>query len=196
MIGLLTIGKLIEPAEFENYINEAEKLETVVHKYGREFVIPDYPCWMEYKNDTSIKGSISFSRHTYSHPLLSKMIDDVVRILTPVFPESAPPNPLRVHLIRTIGNVPMHRDEAGRMTCINIGLRNTSGAITNVSVDNISSNFNDNHESAILEDGYAYLLDTYRYHSVTKLNENPRYLITYGLATMFDESRMSLRLPS
>jgi hypothetical protein len=62
---LLPLGKLIDPYEFQLYIDEAEKLETVVHKYGNDFIIPDYPCWMEYKNEGNITGSISFSRHTF-----------------------------------------------------------------------------------------------------------------------------------
>ena len=136
-MNIINLGKLIDPTEFQIYIDEAEKLETVVHKYGGEFIVPDYPCWMEYKNEGEVEGSISFTRHTNKHPVLSQMVKKVIDILTPIFPDNIPPIIERVHFIRTMGSIVPHRDEAGRYACINIGVKNSSSAITKISNDNI-----------------------------------------------------------
>ena len=66
-MDILELGKLIDHTEFQKYVDEAEKLETLVHKYGEAFEIPEYPCWMEYKNEANVNGSISFTRNTYKH---------------------------------------------------------------------------------------------------------------------------------
>jgi hypothetical protein len=182
-MNIIKLGTLIDPIEFDQYITEAEKLETVVHKYGKDFNIPDYPCWMEYKNEGNIVGSISFSRHTLQHPILKDMVAKVADILTPIFPD---PIPDRIHLIRTVGSIPPHRDEGGRMCCINIGLKNSSSAITKLSNDGIRENFSINNTEYTIEDGVGYLLNTNHFHSVEGDLAIPRYLITYGFGTKFE----------
>ncbi len=193
MIELIKIGKIIDPVDFFPYIEEAEKLETVVHKYGSKFEIPSYPCWMEYKNEAKVIGSISFTRHTYQHPILREMVDKIVSLYTPIFPESEPPIPERVHIIRTTGSIPIHKDEAGRMSCINLGVQNSSGAKTFMSVDGIFENFTKNNEVTLIEDGCAYLMNTNQWHSVSTINGEPRYLITYGFEKPFHVIREKLR---
>lgn len=185
-MNLISLGKLINPNDFQIYVDEAEKLETVVHKYGGDFVIPEYPCWMEYKNEGSIIGSIAFTRHTFKHPILYKMVKQVVEILTPILPNNFPPVVERVHLIRTLGNIVPHRDEAGRYSCINIGVKNSSNAITKISNDGVYENFDDNHSSYVVEEGFGYLLNTNQLHAVDGKLDIPRYLITYGFGTKFD----------
>ena len=193
MSHLIKIGKVLDPSDFQKYINEAEKLETVVHKYGTEFVVPDYPCWMKYSNEAGVSGSISFSRHTYKHPVLREMVDKIVELLTPIFPENAKPNIERVHFLKTKGSIVAHRDEAGRMTCINIGLKNSSSAITKISNDDILENFENNHTQYRIEDGTAYLLNTNSLHSVEGTDVD-RYLITYGFGHSFEIMKKALRI--
>jgi hypothetical protein len=183
---LLPLGKLIDPYEFQLYTDEAEKLETVVHKYGNDFIIPDYPCWMEYQNEGNVTGSISFSRHTFKHPILREMVEKVRGILSSVFPNNRKVQIERIHFIRTKGSIICHKDEAGRNTCINIGVRNSSGSLTKISNDGIKSNFNNNHSVITVTEGHAYLMNTNQYHSVESLNDQPRYLITYGFGETFD----------
>ena len=185
-MNLVSLGKLINPNDFQIYVDEAEKLETVIHKYGGDFVIPDYPCWMEYKNEGSIIGSIAFTRHTFKHPVLSQMVNKVMEVLTPILPNNSPPSIERVHLIRTLGNIIPHRDEAGRYSCINIGVKNSSTAITKISNDGVYENFENNHNSYIVEEGFGYLLNTNQIHAVDGKLDTPRYLITYGFGTKFD----------
>jgi uncharacterized protein (DUF1330 family) len=183
---ILNLGKLIDPYEFQSYIDEAEKLESVVHRYGSNFVIPDYPCWMEYKNEGDVLGSISFTRHTNKHPILSEMVKKVLDILTPIFPDNSPPMIGRVHLIRTLGNIVPHRDEAGRYACINIGVKNSSKSITKISNDNIYENFDNNNTPYVIKEGFGYLLNTNQIHAVEGQLDVPRYLITYGFGTKFE----------
>lgn len=192
-MDLIKIGKLINVAEFEKYIEEAEKMENILHVYGTAVNIPDYPCWMMYEDEGDQKGTISFTRHTYKHPVLKEMVDKIVSIYSSIFPEASPPLHARVHLMRTTGNLPVHRDEAGRMSCINLGIKNSSGAVTAISTDGIRANFKENSKSLVLEDGCAYLLNTNEWHSVRSTNDLPRYLITYGFETPFDVLRQRLR---
>ena len=185
-MNLISLGKLINPNDFQIYIDEAEKLQTVIHKYGGDFVIPDRPCWMEYKNEGDVEGSISFTRHTNKHPILKEMVEKVFNIFKIVFPASRPVLLERIHFIRTRGSVTVHKDEAGRNACINIGVRNSSGAITKMSNDNIHTNFNNNNSAITILEGHGYLMNTNQYHAVENLNDQPRYLITYGFGDKFD----------
>ena len=185
-MNIVDLGRLINPNDFQIYVDEAEKLETVVHKYGSDFVIPDYPCWMEYRNEGNIEGSISFTRHTHKHPILKEMTEKMFAIFKIIFSISRPVLLERIHFIRTKGSVTVHKDEAGRNACINIGVRNSSGAITKISNDNIYSNFNNNHSVITVLDGHGYLMNTNQYHAVESTNDQPRYLITYGFGNTFD----------
>jgi len=194
-MDMIEIGKLIEPSEFSKYIEETEKWETVVHKYGGEFVVPDYPCWMEYKNEGDIIGSISFSRNTYKNPIIAEMIDKVMKILEPIFPEGIKPIRERVHFIRTTGYIVLHKDEAGRNSCINIGVRNSSGAITRMSNDGIRANFENNHTPWVVKEGVGYLMNVNQWHAVESINEEPRYLITYGFGEKFNVLKDKLNYP-
>lgn len=185
-MNIVDLGRLINPNDFQIYVDEAEKLETVIHKYGGDFVIPDYPCWMEYRNEGDVKGSISFTRHTNKHPILKDMVEKVFNIFKVMFPASRPVILERIHFIRTKGSVTVHKDEAGRNTCINIGVRNSTGAVTKMSNDNIKHNFNNNHSAITVIEGHGYLMNTNQYHAVESTNDKPRYLITYGFGDTFD----------
>jgi len=183
-MSFIQLGKIINPTEFNQFIAAAEQMETVVHRYGGDLVIPAYPCWMEYKNEGGVVGSISFSRHTNSHPALKEMIQIVATALIPIF-NGKPVLLERIHFMKTVGDVVAHRDEAGRVSCINIGIKNTSTAITRVSNSNSLSDFETNHTDYHVEEGSAYLLDVSNIHAVIG-NNIPRYLITYGFGTPFN----------
>jgi hypothetical protein len=193
-MNIIDLGKLIDPEEFNVYVSIAEKLETVIHKYGKEFVFPEYPCWISYENEGGVIGSISFSRHTGKHPILAEMVRKVADILYPMFPENYKPEVNRIHLIRTQGNIPIHKDEAGRLTCINIGIKNSSSAITRMGHGGPREEFKNNHTSIKLKDGHGYLVNTNAFHSVESLTDEPRYLITYGFGVQFDYFRNFLKI--
>lgn len=184
---VIKIGKILDSNDFLKYITEAEKLETVVHKYGTPFNIPNYPCWMQYLNEGNTLGSISFSRNTILNPLLNEMTDKIVEIFQSTFSKNFKPDKKRVHLLRTIGSIVKHKDEANRLCCINVGIKNSSVAITKISTDGIRKNFEKNSYDIKLEDGIGYLLNTNQWHSVEGTVETPRYLITYGFQKSFVE---------
>jgi hypothetical protein len=192
-MNIIDLGKLINPEELVSYINVAEQLETVIHKYGTEFIFPEYPCWIEYKNEGNIEGSISFTRHTDKHPVLLELVKRMSAILRPIFPEKYAPEENRIHILRTIGDIPIHRDESSRLTCINIGLKNSSGAITYIGNGGEIEDFKKNHTSTILKDGHGYLVNTYEFHSVKAISSEPRYLITYGVGVKIDYFKKFLR---
>jgi len=189
-MSLINLGKLIDTAKFEKYITEADKLETVIHVYGSEFNIPDYTCWMDYRSyqgrprdENFFEGTISFTRNTLKNPILKEMAEQIVLALSTVITI----NPRRVHLMKTTGNIYKHKDEAGRLSCINIGLKNTNSAVTRVSNDNNWNTFDTDSTEYVLEDGVGYLLNTNILHSVSGDINIPRYLITYGFNIPFKE---------
>lgn len=193
-MNIIDLGKLINVEEFLPYISAAESLETVIHRYGDAFVVPDYPCWISYTNEGGLHGSISFSRHTSKHPLLAEMVNKISKVLYPLFPNEYKPETNRIHLIRTIGNIPIHKDEAGRLTCINIGLKNSSGAITRMGHGGPREEFKNKHTSIVLKDGHGYLVNTNEFHSVQSITDEPRYLVTYGFGVKYDYFKQFLKV--
>jgi hypothetical protein len=180
------LGRLIDPIEYERYIDAAETLETVEQIYGTPYRVPDYPCWMTYGVGTS-QGDIAFTRHTWKHEILTEFTDKVVGVFGQIFPSWLKPMKERVHIIRTTGSIPVHKDEGGRMSCLNVGLRNSSTAITRMSNDGIRENFESNHTDYMVKDGFGYLLNTNAFHSVISTFPGYRYLITYGFGEEYSK---------
>ena len=191
---IVELGEIINPNMFLEFVEEADKLEIVIHKYGQSLVNYNFPYWIQYNNEGNTQGTISFTRNTYSHPILRKMVDMIIEKLVPFFPKETPPNPLRVHLVKTTGSLPIHKDENGRTTCINIGLKNSSGAITKISTDGHYGMMLVNSKSIVVQDGYGYLMNTNQWHSVTSTNNFDRYLITYSFDTTFSDTIKFLQI--
>lgn len=179
------LGRLIDPEHFKTYVEIAASLPSFVHVYGSKMEVPSYPCWMEYSKEFGVEGSINFTRNTSKHPILSKMVDEVVLALKPVFPESNRPVRERIHLVRTIGDITSHKDEDGRLSCINIGVLNSESATTRMSTDGLFETFDTNHLDIRVKDGYGYLINTSNVHAVIG-SSSPRYLLTYSFGTHFD----------
>jgi len=186
-MSVLPLGRIIEPAEFDKFIEASEELEIVVHKYGAEMDVPSYPCWMEYRNEGNSGGSISFTRHTDKHPILRDMVTLVLERFSEIFKPELKLKRERVHFIKTLGDIVPHRDEDGRMCCINVGVKNSSGSLTQMGIDNRYDTFRARHHTYIMKEGEAYLVDTHRIHAVVASNTIPRYLITYGFGETFKE---------
>lgn len=184
---MLSLGKLLNPADFEKYIAETNSFETVVHKYGTKFVVPDYPCWMEYRDEEGIIGSISFTRNTLKNNILKEMCENVAVILDSITVDKFTPDPNRVHFIKTKGNILPHRDEAGRMCCINIGIKNSSSAVTKIGNIDSHVDFYNNCTDYVIEDGFGFLVNTNKYHAVSGDMNKSRYLITYGFGSNFND---------
>ena len=182
-----SLGKIIDPNLMDEFVQAAESLEVVIHKYGTVFDIPDYPCWMEYHNEGNVEGSISFTRHTDHHPVLTNMVTLVIEKFSHIFPKQLPLLRERVHFIRTKGDIIPHRDESGRRCCINIGVKNSTGALTKIGIDNTYETFDERNQSYVVDSGVGYLVDVGRIHAVTALNNEYRYLITYGFAQTYDK---------
>ncbi len=188
---MFDLGKIIEVNDFLEYINVVKSYETLTHKYGSEFQIPNYPCMMQYEAP-GLSGIITFSRNTYLDEQLQPMCDKIVSILEKIFSPLIKFDPKRVHILKTTGTVVPHRDEAGRISCINIGIQNSSSAITKFSQADTLDEYNLLHNECIAEDGHGYILNTSKFHSVVGTNTE-RYLITYGFGATYDQL-MSCRL--
>jgi hypothetical protein len=185
MAEYLDLGKVVDPDQFNEWIERTLQFETVVHRYGTEFKIPDYPCWMEYRGEGGLQGYISFTRNTSLDPVLQDMIDTLQVTFKNFFPEGIIPSRERIHLIKTSGCIPVHRDEANRLCCINIGIKNSDAAITRISNDGVYDNFNSNHSEFRVKPGHAYLMNTGQWHSVESSPDTVRYLITYGFGVHY-----------
>lgn len=150
-----------------------------IHAYGTVQSFPtDELCWMSYVTPF---GKISFSRNTSVFvPELASSVVDFLRnrfAFAPFFEE-------RVHLIRTVGDVKPHRDEANRKSCINIGIMNSNSAKTIVYADEDIRAY----KTVTCEDGDVYLLDTAKIHEVVSVDKTKeRFLITYGFGAPFEK---------
>jgi hypothetical protein len=184
---MLSLGKLLNPDEFDKYIEETNSFETSVHKYGTKFDIPDYPCWMEYRDERMSGSSIAFTRNTIKNKVLREMSEKVAVIIDNITVDQFKPDPSRVHFIKTIGSILPHKDEANRMCCINIGVKNSNSAVTKISNINSHVDFYNNCTDYIIEDGFGFLVNTNNYHAVSGNKNTPRYLITYGFGNDFGD---------
>jgi hypothetical protein len=164
---------------------EVDLLPEIIHKYGSLMEVPDYPCLMTYKNEGNLEGSISFTRNTHKHPLLLSLVEYSFFIFKSIFVSDFPIIKERIHILRTQGNIPVHKDESNRKCCINIGLKNSAGAKTFTSSEYKIENFYSSCLTHIAQDGYGYLLNTNEFHSVRSTNNDFRYLITYGFGADF-----------
>jgi hypothetical protein len=81
-MSLKNLGELIKPELLYKFVDAAEILKVVSHQYGTAYNIPLYPCWMEYLNEGGVQGSISFTRNTDKHPVLSEMVTLVLQIFS------------------------------------------------------------------------------------------------------------------
>lgn len=166
-----------------------DTLPIVYHTYGSQTQIPDELCWMSYAGTEG--GEISFTRNTHIYlPEVAKYVtaymQQFVKIDLQLLPE-------RIHFIRTRGTVNPHRDEPSRKCCLNIGLKNSNSAITNIADTENISEFLKGHDSYTCEDGSMYLLDTSRIHSVEGDPNVSRLLLTYGFTRDFKTIRSILK---
>jgi hypothetical protein len=157
-----------------------DTLPVVMHTYGKTTIIPEEFCWMSYRSHTS--GEISFTRHT--NKFVPKFTNYVASFLANII--DVPILPERVHFLRTCGRVTPHVDEAGRKCCLNIGLKNSSSAITRIYSNGAINDF-------VCEDGSVYLLNTSIMHSVEGSDNISRLLITYGFGSTFDVIKSRLK---
>ena len=140
--------------------------------------------WTEYQPFRPGDGTISFARRLYlEHPEVAKHVLEYLEFLFP----SISFDIQRVNLLKTHGSIRSHVDESQRMCCVNIGIANSSGAITRTSSTKDFNLFDSVAETHQCIDGHAYLLDTSSVHEVKAMNDQPRYLFTYGFGRSFND---------
>lgn len=162
-----------------------ESLPIHKHHYGDTMEInPTSLYWTEYQPFQPGDGTISFARKLYlQYPEVSKYVADYIQKF---FPE-VPVEITKVNLMKTHGSIRRHKDESSRKTVINIGIKNSAGAITKTSSTRDHFEYFKVAEPHQCQDGHAYLLDTSCLHQVISINDQPRYLFTYGFAVPFNE---------
>lgn len=171
---MIDLGKLLDIDEFDKFIEIAETLPIIPYVYGGYNPVPDYPCWTK---ANGVAGTISFSKNIHKCDALAGAVSRMHDALLPFFP--SPPLAERMHFIKTTGSIGAHIDEGGRASCINIGLRNSSSAITRVGKTNELSLFNTEYDDYVVKEGHGYLLNTSQYHSVIGSPDIIRYQISY-----------------
>ena len=157
-----------------------------VHKHVYGAVVPEFdsPYWLEYQQEIK-QGSIAFLKNLHGdYYMLAAYVAGYVQSL---IPKLGVVDLAYVGLIKTHGSVGAHTDEPTRQCCINIGLKNSSGAVTKTSKTNVRKLFKLDAESNTCEDFCAYLLDTSALHAVDAVNNDPRYLFTYPFTLPFDK---------
>ncbi len=163
--------------EFE----EAKSLKEYIHVYGDSDANHSSTevYWKTYAkakyNDKG--GAISFTRNSHNLINLNKEIVDYLESLL-----SVSISPQHIHLMKTIGQILPHIDEA-RTSVINIGLENSSKALTRVSL--FQSCFGEidklNMTETRCQEFLPYALDVSKTHEVIpdKLDQY-RYLVGYS----------------
>jgi hypothetical protein len=163
-----------------------DNLEVKKHIYGQpKDEDPSYVYWLEYQPYKEYSGTISFARRLYlDYPEVANYVKDY---LSSLFPE-IPFDIRRVNLIKTTGSISPHTDESLRRCSINIGLKNSSSAITRTSNTKDYNIFGEVAIDNVCQDGTAYLLDTSSIHEVVSADPSiNRYLFTYGFGRSFEE---------
>ena len=181
-MSFLEIDKnFILPQSFD--VAQLEHVPFYTHVYGNK--APDVAgiFWQEFQQANNLDGSISFLRNMQNeYPNFTQYVADYIQRLLPLLKI----NPIYVKMIRTKNNVNPHADEPTRRCCINIGVKNSAGAITRTSNTTSRDEFIHKSIASQCQDLSAYLIDTSKMHSVTSINSNPRYLITYPFIESFD----------
>jgi hypothetical protein len=153
------------------------------HRYGEPMEAePTHLYWTEYQPYQEGDGTISFARKLYlQYP---EVVDYIVQYINQFFPK-LPLDRHRVNLLKTCGSIRRHMDESFRKSCINIGIKNSTGAMTRVSTTRDHFMYDSVATTEQCLDGHAYLLDTSCLHQVIAVNTEPRYLFTYGFGQDF-----------
>lgn len=189
MKNIIDIGKIIDDVNiYENFLLDLKNLKTVTQKYYEKMIIPSYPCWLQYVNERNQIGSISITSSLYKHKNLKNLTSIIAQKLNnlKIFKNIKFKN-TRINFLRTSGTVAIHQDTGERNCAINIGLKNSNLASTKISLDNVFENFDKNHETLIMNNGYGYLINTQTFHSVYHHDDQLRYLITYSFKESFEE---------
>jgi hypothetical protein len=162
------------------------------HRYGQAMELdPKTLYWTEYQPYQLGDGKISFARKLYlEYPDVADYVIDYLQRNFPTFTHFSRD---RVNLLKTSGNIRQHMDESFRKCCINIGIKNSSGAVTKSSNTRDHALYESKAQSFQCQDGHAYLLDTSCIHQVIAVNDEPRYLFTYGFATPFEILKSHLK---
>lgn len=181
-MSFLEIDKnFILPDDFN--VDLLEHVPFYTHVYGSKPPEVNGIFWQEFQQANNVDGSISFLRNM--QPWRPDFIQHVANYIQQLIP-TLKINPVYVKMIRTKNNVNPHVDEPTRKCCINIGVKNSAGAITRTSNTTSRDKFTHSSIASQCQDLSAYLIDTSSMHSVTSINSNPRYLITYPFIESFD----------
>jgi hypothetical protein len=170
------------PEEFD--LNILDSLPIHKHRYGQPMEEnPTTLYWTEYQPYQEGDGTISFARKLYlQYPKVAQHVVDYIHKFFPTLQLDVQ----RVNLIKTHGSIRQHMDESNRKCSINIGIKNSNGAITKTSNTRNHFVYPSVAEIHQCQDGHGYLLDTSCIHQVIATNDNPRYLFTYGFGETFE----------
>jgi len=175
-------NSFVLPPEFSPEI--LDTLPIHQHHYGLPMEeTPTSLYWTEYQPYQPGDGKISFARKMYlQYPTVAEHVADYIRQFFP----GLEIHKERVNLMKTQGSIRRHKDE-GRPTSINIGIKNTTNALTMTSSTRDHSEYFNIVKKVQCYDGHAYLLDTSCLHQVVAITPGPRYLFTYGFEFDFQK---------
>lgn len=179
------MGEIKSLETIHNFVDCLNNLPIRNHVYGQPQKTPsEYPHWMKYCYDGG-DDYIMFSRNTILVDGMNEIASYVIQMISnlglPLNEEFLP----RVHFLKTFGNVTPHRDEAGRKSCINIGILNSSSASTRFSLNDSFQTFSSDYEEMRMVDGSVYLINTNCVHAVNG-EQKERLLITVGFGAPYD----------
>ena len=187
MNGIIELDNNFVFPEFFN-MDELIDLPVYRHVYGNlQEEDPTTLYWTEYHSldpELNEKGSISFVRKLYlQYPEVAKYVVDYLQTLFPIIEFETN----RVSVLKTNGSINPHTDESGRICCVNIGIKNSSAAVTRTSSTNDLEIFENVASEIVCQDNHAYLLDTSSDHEVIgKDLTTDRFFFSYAFRREFN----------
>jgi len=185
MTGIIELDTTFQIPNFFK-ISDFENMRVHKHIYGNPMEQdPKEVYWVEYQPQMAGGGTISFARRLYlEYPETANYVVNYLSNLFPMIPFDIK----RVNLLKTKGSIGKHVDESLRKCTINIGIKNSSVAITRTSPTTNFDLYDRLATNTICQDGHAYLLDTGSVHEVISFDDTQeRFLFTYGFGRSFNE---------
>jgi hypothetical protein len=141
--------------------------------------------WMSYLSESTV-GAVRFLPWIYTeYPVVA---DKMVEFMESVLDLDVRPDPSKVNLMWTSGDVLPHVDVETRQCSFNIGVMNSEQGTTYISEATSVSTWNGKAKIYVCQDGCGYLVNTSKVHGVkAKNSRTDRLLLTYGFSESYED---------
>lgn len=180
----------LDLSKYRRFVYAAETLPDVFHTFGKPVPKVSGPHFITYANTTQPKDSLGFSRFILEHAELRDLADQFYQDTKQIW-AVLPFVPGKVTLVKSVGDVELHRDDIGRMCCLNFGLLRSSFSTTELASNNSLESPGD-FEGFTVKQGSGYLVNVSWPHKVTCRLRASRWLLNYSFELSYTEVQRRL----